>query len=375
MVAKCGAFLYNKKDRNKERGVLPLNKPVYHRTCAEIDLAAIRHNFDILKAKLPPDVKVLSIVKADAYGHGAVGVARALEARTDFFAVSTVPEGVELREAGITKPILLLTYTSTNEYDLLLDYDIRATVFSLADAEALSAAARKKGKKAIVHIAVDTGMGRIGFPVTEEAADDVEQIHLLPGLTVEGVFSHYATADMTDKTEAHAQTERFRLFLEYLENRGMDIPIRHICNSAGAMEFDDCFDMVRLGIALYGLFPSDEVSHEGWALRPATYIAPEKRRIATVCIGYADGFNRAFSNKGYVLIRGKRAPVVGKVCMDQIMVDVTEIPDAAVEDEVTVLGRDGDEEITAEALGALAMSFGYEVICNFMPRVVRVYRS
>ena len=398
MVAKCGAFLYNKKDSNKERGVLPLNKPVYHRTCAEIDLAAIRHNFDILKAKLPPDVKVLSIVKADAYGHGAVGVARALEARTDFFAVSTVPEGVELREAGITKPILLLTYISPNEYDLLLDYDIRATVFSLADAEALSAAARKKGKKAIVHIAVDTGMGRIGFPVTEEAADDVEQIHLLPGLTVEGVFSHYATADMTDKTEAHAQTERFRLFLEYLENRGMDIPIRHICNSAGAMEFDDCFDMVRLGIALYGLFPSDEVSHEGWDLRPAmrvvshvihvktvekgtaigygrTYIAPEKRRIATVCIGYADGFNRAFSNKGYVLIRGKRAPVVGKVCMDQIMVDVTEIPDAAVEDEVTVLGRDGDEEITAEALGALAMSFGYEVICNFMPRVVRVYRS
>lgn len=375
-----------------------MNKPVYHRTYAEIDLAAIRHNFDRLKAKLPPHTKVLSIVKADAYGHGAVGVASALESRTDFFAVSTVPEGVELREAGIQKPILLLTYTSPAEYDLLLQHDIRATVFSLSDAEALSVAAMAQGKKATVHIAVDTGMGRIGFPVTEEAADDVEQIHLLPGLTVEGVFSHYATADMTDKTEARAQTEQFRLFLEYLENRGVEIPIRHICNSAGAMEFDESFDMVRLGIALYGLFPSDEVSRAGWDLRPAmrvvshvihvktvaagtaigygrTYIAPAQRRIATVCIGYADGFNRAFSNQGYVLIRGKKAPVVGKVCMDQIMVDVTGIPDAAVEDEVTVLGTDGDETITAEDLGAMVQSFGYEVICNFMPRVVRVYRS
>ncbi len=380
------------------KGSFLLNKPVYYRTYAEIDLAAIRYNFDQLKAKLPPNTKVLSIVKADAYGHGAVGVAKALESRTDFFAVSTVPEGVELRQAGIAKPILLLTYTSPAEFDLLLDYEIRATVFSLSDAERLSAAARAKGKTAIVHLAVDTGMGRIGFPVTEEAADEAEQIALLPHLTVEGVFSHYATADMADKSEARAQTERFRLFLEMLENRGMTIPIRHICNSAGAMEFDEAFDMVRLGIALYGLFPSDDVSRAGWDLRPAmrvvshvvhvktveagtaigygrAYIAPAKRRIATVCIGYADGFNRAFSGKGYVLIRGKKAPVVGKVCMDQVMVDVTDIPDAAVEDEVTVLGRDGDEVITAEALGALAGSFGYEVICNFMPRVERVYRS
>ena len=203
---------------------------------------------------------------------------------------------------------------------------------------------------------------------------------------------------MADKTEADAQTERFRLFLEMLENRGVHIPIRHICNSAGAMEFGDCFDMVRLGVALYGLFPSDEVSRRGFDLRPAmrvvshvihvktveagtaigygrTWIAPEQRTIATVCIGYADGFNRAFSNKGYVLIRGKRAPVVGKVCMDQIMVDVTGIPGVCVEDEVTVLGQDGAEKITADALGASIGSFGYEVICNFMPRVVRVYRS
>ena len=398
MVANCGAVMYNKKDSNKERGVLPLNQPVYYRTYAEIDLAAIRHNFDQLKAKLPPQVKVLSIVKADAYGHGAVAVAQTLEERTDFFAVSAVSEGVELRQAGIQKPILLLSYTSPAEYDLLLEYDIRAALYSLEDAKQLSACAQKHGKQAIVHLAVDTGMGRIGFPVTEEAADEAEQINLLPGLTVEGVFSHYATADMADKSEAHAQTERFRLFLELLENRGVTVPIRHICNSAGAMEFTDCFDMVRLGIALYGLFPSNDVTRAGFDLRPAmrvvshvihvktveagtsigygrTWIAPERRVIATVCIGYADGFNRAFSNRGYVLIRGKKAPVVGKVCMDQIMVDVTDIPGAAVEDEVTVLGRDGDAEITAEQLGEMACSFGYEVICNFMPRVVRVYRS
>ena len=375
-----------------------MKKPVYHRTYAEIDLGAIRHNFDCLKAKLSPGVKVLSIVKADAYGHGAAAVAASLESRTDFFAVSTVPEGVELRKSGIKKPILLLSYTSPLEYDQLLQYDIRATVYTTDDAKKLSDCAAAQGKQAIVHIALDTGMGRIGFMPTPEAADAVAAITKLPGLIVEGIFSHYATADMADKTEAHKQTERFQAFLGLLKDRGVTIPIRHICNSAGAMEFSEHFDMVRLGVALYGLFPSDEVDPTGFDLRRAmrvvshvihvkpvkagtaigygrTWIAPDRRIIATVSIGYADGFNRAFSGKGYVLIRGKRAPVVGKVCMDQIMVDVTEIPGVQPEDEVTVLGRDGAEEITAEAMGEMIGSFGYEVICNFMPRVERVYRS
>ncbi len=375
-----------------------MKKPVYHRTYAEIDLGAIRHNFDCLKAKLTPGVKVLSIVKADAYGHGAAAVAAALESRTDFFAVSTVPEGIELRESGIQKPILLLSYTSPLEYDLLLENEIRATVYTTDDAKKLSDCALRRGKQAIVHIALDTGMGRIGFPITPEAADAVAAIAAMPGLTVEGIFSHYATADMADKTEAHKQTARFVTFLDWLQDRGVSIPIRHICNSAGAMEFSEHFDMVRLGVALYGLFPSDEVEHNGFDLRRAmrvvshvihvktvepgtaigygrTWIAPEPRVIATVSIGYADGFNRAFSNRGYVLIRGKKAPVVGKVCMDQIMVDVTGIPGVQPEDAVTVLGRDGAEEITAEALGEMIGSFGYEVICNFMPRVERVYRS
>ena len=375
-----------------------MNKPVYHRTYAEIDLGAIRHNFDVLKAKLTPGVKVLSIVKADAYGHGAAAVAAALESRTDFFAVSTVPEGIELRESGITKPILLLSYTSPLEYELLLQHDIRATVYTIDDAKKLSDCAVQSGKRAVVHIAVDTGMGRIGFLPTPESADTVAAITKLPGLLVEGIFSHYATADMADKTEAHKQTERFCAFLNLLQERNVTIPIRHICNSAASMEFSEHFDMVRLGVALYGLFPSDEVDQAGYDLQRAmrvvshvihvktvekgtaigygrTWIAPERRVIATVSIGYADGFNRAFSGKGYVLIRGQKAPVVGKVCMDQIMVDVTHIPGVCTEDEVTVLGRDGTQEITAEAMGELVGSFGYEVICNFMPRVERVYRS
>ena len=375
-----------------------MKKPVYHRTYAEIDLGAIRHNFDVLKAKLTPGVKVLSIVKADAYGHGAAAVAAALESRTDFFAVSTVPEGIELRESGITKPILLLSYTSPLEYELLLQHDIRATVYTIDDAKKLSDCAVQSGKRAVVHIAVDTGMGRIGFLPTPESADTVAAITKLPGLLVEGIFSHYATADMADKTEAHKQTKRFCTFLNLLQERNVTIPIRHICNSAASMEFSEHFDMVRLGVALYGLFPSDEVDQAGYDLQRAmrvvshvihvktvekgtaigygrTWIAPDRRVIATVSIGYADGFNRAFSSKGYVLIRGQKAPVVGKVCMDQIMVDVTQIPGVCTEDEVTVLGRDGAEEITAEAMGELVGSFGYEVICNFMPRVERVYRS
>lgn len=368
------------------------------RSCVCVDLDAIRHNFDELKALLDPSVKVLSIVKADAYGHGAVAVARALESRTDFFAVSAVSEGVELRRAGIKKPILILSYTAPCAYDALLDYDIRGTVYSLDDAKALSAAAKAHGKTATVHIAVDTGMGRIGFPVTENAADTVSEIAALPNLCVEGLFSHYATADMTDKTAALAQKARFDRFIDLLAARGVTVPIRHICNSAGTMEFTDHYDMVRLGVALYGLYPSDEVDRTKVHLIPAmrvvshvihvktvapgtpigyggVYRAPAERRIATVCIGYADGFNRAFTGTGCVLLHGKRAPVVGKVCMDQIMLDVTDIPDAAVGDEVVILGRDGDEELTADELGALVGSFGYEVICNFMPRVTRIYKG
>ena len=368
----------------------------YYRTYAQIDLDAISENFDALRALLPPQVKVLSIVKADAYGHGAVAVARCLEAKTDFFAVSAVDEGVELRQAGIAKPILILSYTDPQEYELLLSNEIRAALYNVDEAKLLSAKALSMGKRAVVHIAVDTGMGRIGFPVSEEAADAVKEIAALPGLTVEGVFSHYATADCADKTEANKQTERFDAFLAMLERRSVSVSIRHICNSAGAMEFDRCYDMVRLGIALYGLYPSDEVNRKTVKLRPAmqvfshvihvktveagtaigygrAYIAPDRRKIATVSIGYADGFNRAFTGCGSVLIGGKECPVTGKVCMDQIMVDVTGVENVKPGDRVVVLGTDGDLTLTADEIGARIGTIGYEVICNFMPRVHRIY--
>ena len=368
----------------------------YYRTFAQIDLGAITENFDALRAALPQNVKVLSIVKADAYGHGAVAVAHELQSRTDFFAVSAVDEGVELRQAGIRTPILILSYTDPREYDMLLAHEIRATLYNLDEAKLLSARALECGKRATVHIAVDTGMGRIGFPVCEASADCVREICALPGLQVEGIFSHYATADCADKSEAHKQTAQFDTFLAMLQRRGVNIPIRHICNSAGAMEFDRLYDMVRLGIALYGLYPSDEVDHEKVKLRPAmqvfshvihvktvepgtaigygrAYIAPERRRIATVSIGYADGFNRAFTGCGSVLVGGIEAPVVGKVCMDQIMVDVTGAGDVKPGDPVIILGTDGTHTLTADGIGAKIGSFGYEVICNFMPRVHRVY--
>ncbi len=377
------------------RGCSGLNNR-YYRTYAQIDLGAIAQNFDSLRALLPAGVKVLSIVKADAYGHGAVAVARQLESRTDFFAVSAVDEGVELRQAGIQKPILILSYTDPQEYDALLEHDIRAALYNIDEAKLLSAKAKEHGKTAVVHIAVDTGMGRIGFPVTEDAADAAAEIAALPNLCVEGVFSHYATADCADKTEAEKQTACFDAFLSMLERRGVSIPIRHICNSAGAMEFDRRYDMVRLGIALYGLYPSDEVNKSKVHLRPAmqvfshvihvktvepgtaigygrAYIAPDRRRIATVSIGYADGFNRAFTGCGSVLVGGIEAPVVGKVCMDQIMVDVTGAGDVKPGDEVVILGTDGVHTLTADGIGAKIGSFGYEVICNFMPRVHRVY--
>lgn len=369
----------------------------YHRSFAYVDLDAIEHNFDEMKKLLDPSVKVLAIMKADAYGHGAVRIARLLESRADYFAVATVEEGITLREAGIEKPILILSFTSSLEYDLVLENDLITTIYDLEHAQWLSDIAEENGIRAKIHIAVDTGMGRIGFADNEESADIIEEISKLRGIEIEGLFSHYACADEKDKSNTKKQTERFDRFIEMLEKRGVNIPIKHICNSAGVIDLDKHYDMVRFGISMYGLYPSDEVDKSKLNLMRAMqvishvihvktvekgegigygqiYHAPERRKIATVCIGYADGYNRSYTGKGYLLIRGKKAPVVGKVCMDQIMVDVTDIEGVDVGDHAIVLGKSRDAEITAEELGSMIDSFGYEVICNFMPRVSRVYR-
>jgi len=366
-----------------------------HRTFARVDLDAVSHNLLQLQSCMKTGVKTMAVVKANAYGHGAVTVAKHIADRVDYFAVACMEEAVELRDGGIDKPILILGYTAPACFAELVRMDITATVYNLAEAETLSSAACAMGKKAAVHIAVDTGMGRIGVTPYQTGADTVKAISGLAGITLEGLFSHYACADCADKTDANQQTVLFDRFLEMLEARGVQIPLKHICNSAGVMELDKQYDMCRLGIALYGLYPSEEVEKK-ISLIPAMevishvvhvkdvpqgfkigyghiYEAPAPRKIATVCIGYADGYNRCFTGKGYVLIRGRKAPVVGKVCMDQIMVDVTDIADVAVGDHAVILGKSENACISAEMLGEMSYSFNYEVVCNFMPRVTRSY--
>ncbi len=368
----------------------------YYRCFAQVELSAIGENLAALQGCMAPGVKTMAVVKADAYGHGAVPVSRYIESQVDYLAVACVEEALELRQAGIQKPILILSYTAPARYGDLLAQDVTATLYDFQEAQALSAAARTVGKTAKVHLAVDTGMGRIGLTPDTQGADIAARIAALPNLTVEGLFSHYACADCRDKTDKNRQTVLFDRFIALLECRGVEIPLKHICNSAGTMEPDNQYNMCRLGIAMYGLYPSEEIIRDRVQLRPAmtvtshviqvkqveagtqigyghTYTAPQSQTIATVSVGYADGYNRCMSGTGYVLIRGQKARVVGRVCMDQIMVDVSHIPDAQVGDEAVVLGTSGDAEISAEMLGALSHSFNYEVVCNFMPRVKRIY--
>lgn len=384
-------------NNRKPKGSVSLKeKPSYYRSFARIDLDAVENNLNELKKLLAPDVKTMCVVKADAYGHGSERVALFLEDKCDYFAVASLDEGMELRSAGIKKPILVLSYTSPLEFEELIENDITATVFETESAKLLSKAAEKLGKTAKVHLAVDTGMGRIGFFDNESGADEVKTVSELPGLFLEGLFSHYACSDIDNKESVNNQTERFNNFIRMLEERGVDIPVKHICNSVSVIEGENNYDMVRLGVALYGIYPSREIHSERLRLTPAmkveshiiyvktvstgtkigygqTYTAPDERKIATVSIGYADGYNRCMTGKGYVLIKGQKAPVVGRVCMDQIMVDVTGIDGVQCGDRAVVLGKDGTAEITAEEIGKMCDSFSYEVLCNFMPRVKRIY--
>ena len=301
----------------------------FDNTYAQIDLDAIAHNLDAVAQKA--GVSVMAVVKADAYGHGAVPIARHLEPRCAFFGVATVAEARELRRAGIEKPILILGHIPPAAFPTVIAQNIRPVIFTLADAEALSAAAVSQGKVAPFHFAVDTGMSRIGFQISEESADLCAQIARLPGLYAEGIFSHFATADCADLTRAKAQAARFDAFLEMLEARGVRIPIRHLNNSAGTMNFGKHYDMVRSGIVTYGLYPSDEVDPADLDVRPAltwcsrvaavrelpagreigyggTYTTTAPTRVATVACGYADGYRRSLSGKFHVLIKGQKAP-------------------------------------------------------------------
>ena len=365
-------------------------------TRVKIDLDIIRQNFDAVCEKA--GVPVMAVVKADAYGHGAIQVARLLQDKCSFFGVSSMLEAMELRQAGLQNPILVLGHTPVNAFPTAIENGIRPTIFHYEDALALSDAACKLGKEAPFHIAVDTGMSRLGVQVCAESADLCANIARLPGVKAEGCFSHFATADCEDLSRAKKQADLFDTFCQMLEKRGVQIPIRHLDNSAGLMNFHRHYDMVRSGIVTYGMYPSGEVSTDLLRLQPAlqflsrvthvkilppgreisyggTYVTTKPTKVATVPVGYADGYRRSLSGKFYVLIHGKKAPILGRICMDQMMVDVTDIPDVQVNDRVTLVGRDGTEIITMEQIAEAADSFNYEFVCGISRRVPRIYVS
>ena len=363
-------------------------------TRVKIDLDAIASNMDAIREKA--GVPVMAVVKADAYGHGAVLVARLLQDKCAFFCVSSILEAMELRQAGLSTPILILGHTPADAFPTAIREGIRPTIYRMEDALALSKAAQFLELPARFHFAVDTGMSRIGFQVTEEDADICARIASLPGLYAEGLFSHFATADCADLSRAEQQAERFAEFDGMLRRRGVKVPIRHLNNSAGLMNFATPYEMVRSGIITYGMYPSDEVDPGLLALRPAlqwlsrvthvktlpagreisyggTYVTKADTVVATIPVGYADGYRRNLSGKFYVLIHGQKAPILGRICMDQMMVDVTAIPGVTVGDQVTLIGTDGGETITVEEIAARADSFNYEFVCGISRRVPRLY--
>ncbi len=369
---------------------------MYFRTHAQIDLDALEYNVNNTKERLPDGVKLLGVIKANAYGHGAVEIGRFLEGKCDFFGVACVDEALELIRAGIKTPLLVLGYVSPEEYEAVVKNGIRIPIFSLSDAKALSAEAKKQNKTVSFHFCVDTGMSRIGFQISEKTADICKEITELENIEAEGIFSHFATADESDLTKALAQQKRFSDFIEMLEERGITIPIKHINNSAGIMNFTKSFDMCRMGIITYGLYPSHEVDKCLLSIKPVmswrasvshvktlpagreisyggTYTTKKETVVATVPVGYADGYPRCLSNIGKVLVNGKYARIIGRVCMDQFMIDVTDIEGVEVESEVVLVGRQGDGELTMEEVSEAAYSFNYELPCRIAERVPRVY--
>lgn len=366
----------------------------FDNTYVKINLDAISSNFQAVQDKV--GVPVMAVVKADAYGHGAIQIARLLQGKCAFFGVSSMLEALELRQAGLKEPILILGQTPVSAFPVAIREQIRPTIFHYEDALALSDAAVKAGTSVPFHIAVDTGMGRIGFQPTEESADLCAKIVRLPGLVAEGLFSHFATADCADLSRSQAQAALFDQFYAMLQARGISIPLRHMDNSAGLMNFSGHYDMVRSGIVTYGMYPSDQVASAQLSIVPAlewisrvthvkelpagcpisyggTYVTTRPTVVATIPVGYADGYRRSLSGRFYVLIHGQKAPILGRICMDQMMVDVTHIPNVQLEDPVTLVGTNGTETITMEQISAVADSFNYEFVCGISRRVPRFY--
>lgn len=359
-----------------------------------VDLDAICHNLRTVATRT--GAQVCGVVKADAYGHGAVAVAKAIAPQCRFFGVSCLEEALELQNAGISVPILILGHTDREDYPTLVAKGIRPAVFSWEDGAALSAEAVRQGLTAPFHFAVDTGMHRIGFPATEESVELCARIASLPNIEAEGIFSHFATADEKDLSRTMQQQKEYDAFCQKLAACGVSVKIRHLNNSAASVRLGEHYDMVRAGIVVYGHTPSEEMDLSHMEIRPAlswyskisyikiveagcqisyggTYTTTRPTLVATLPVGYGHGYPRALSNRYYVLIRGKRAPILGRVCMDQMMVDVTDIPDVTEADMAVLVGRSGEEEITVEEISRAAGSFNYEFLCNIARRVPRLY--
>lgn len=369
----------------------------YHRGYVTVNLDTVYDNIKQLKSNCRPGTNIIAVVKADGYGHGAVPIARKIDGLVSAYAVATIEEAVNLRNHKIDKPIYIIGYTHISQFHRLIENECRCTIFDALSAKKLSEKAVELGRKAHVHIKVDTGMSRIGFKDNEESVNTVLDISKMANIDIEGIFTHFYAADEADKTSARNQFQRFTGFIDKLEQKGLYIPVKHCSNSAAIMEMDDVnLGNVRAGIAMYGLMPSNEVDTKSVSINPAlewkshvifvkdiqkgtgvsygaTYVADSARRVATIPIGYGDGYSRSLSGKGFVLIHGQRAPILGRICMDQFMVDVTDIPDVGIDDEVTLIGRDGDEVITAQEIGEMAGSFNYEVVCDIGKRIPRVY--
>lgn len=367
-----------------------------YRAAAIIDLSALEENVRNIQKCLGPGVLLSAVVKADAYGHGVSGIYPVLKkCGVQRYAVAFWQEGARLRQIGVTEPILILGDTMDEEMDQVVKYDLIPAVFSAAMAANYSLQAQRAGIIGRIHIKLDTGMGRIGFPCTEEAVREILAISRMEHLQIEGIFSHFARADETDKTDARKQYQRYTWMLRRLEEEGLKVPVRHIDNSAAIMEMRDTQQtMTRAGIILYGLYPSDEVDREKLKLKPVlrwmshvsyvkevpagtpvsyggTFVTRRPSVIATIPVGYADGYSRGLSNRGKVLIRGQEAPVCGRVCMDQFMVDVTDIPSVRRGDPVTLLGGRLDADWMAGVLGTI----NYEIVCDISSRVPRIYQK
>lgn len=376
-----------------------LNDKTYNRVEADIDLDAIYHNVQEIRKLINTKTKIMIVVKADGYGHGAIPIAKKIDDIVDAYGIAIIEEGINLRKSGISKKILILGYTPPQQFDQIIKYSITPSIFDYNSANELSKEGMRRNISIPIHIKIDTGMARLGFLSNKKGIEEIIKISKLEGIRIEGIFSHFANADRLDKTSSYKQLDDFIEVVNILEKEGVNIPIKHISNSAGIIDINEAeLDLVRCGILTYGLFPSIEVNHDKVNLLPAmsikshvshvkeveagtgvsygsTYITSRKTKIATIPVGYGDGYPRNLSSKGRVLIKGKSAPIVGKVCMDQFMVDVTDIDGVKQGDIVKLVGQDNLEYISVEELAEYSGTINYEFICNLGKRIPRLYYS